>query len=1053
MNGVEQAIAEEMLAVQKEQAALLKQMMGQYRSAGGGAGNTARMNDTAIQFNSSLGRASYLIGAAMVPAVGLVAAGFNGLVKVTQGLYLAQKALAETAVRGTGSLSSFYDAMSNLPYGLGFLASVLGYHSKVVQANLETFQKLSQTGATLGGNLDEVKQSAKGMGLSLDEFASVMETNVNIIRFLGGSADEGARNLIKFNTRLMQGDVGRQLLGMGFTIENVNTMLASYASIVGGIRETDLKNQKRMEQSVKTFATELDLAAQLEGKTRKQKEEELKKAAQQAAIDAKLATMSADSRDKYTQAFAAAQRQGQGAVDYLHSQMLGFPPMTEAAQLYAAVQSKAAEAQSRNAALIMDSSSALSAKSKIDKNAAEGDIARMKAYESYGKSAEALTFETGALGDMFREMGFSTADLRNQNIKTEEQRLKQFEQMRAQQDAAKDEAADAALRLARAKYQSDELMNMLYTVLKPLEPILFKLQDLFIKLAGYLTDFIVKLRDTPGMMDNLKLGAIGAGTAFLALKTYQSIRAARNFLRPPGTRGNPYAVEIVRGGGLMGGLPGVGGGGLPRTPDILLPPNMRNSPINPGAAAATETMGRSGGGLQAGVSALMLAGRNIHWVALGGAAIGAAIAAIGAGIAGATWIMSKSLPSLAEGLRSFEKINGPNLQAVGIGMAGLGAGILAMGVGGIVSAISNIGMLFGGDSVLMRTAKELLVFQALEIDKDRVSNNAAAFREFATAMSLGNLGMGISGIVSGISGIVQGVGAFFSGGLPMDKFVKFSELKINPERTAENAKAFRLFSEAMSQYKGIGSGLGAVSSAIADAAVRFFKADPPFKKFEDFAKLDIDPDKTRKNAIAFMWFANAFAEYRGGPGLIDTISSIAGAAFGKMFGVDGPIESFRKFAKDDFGSNAGTNAAALFNYAKGLQALSQVKPASMSEVDYKKIVTQMNSIGDVSPQFKEFTTSLKSLAGTDTGKLDGIADSLSRIKTAAAGISIGKINEVVNAPPASVIPSSFNVSETSAIPQQVVNNNEQIIIQTLSTIAENTKRTADLVGSTTNYFA
>jgi|GEM_PF-6386948 len=77
-------------------------------------------------------------------------------------------------------------------------------------------------------------------------------------------------------------------------------------------------------------------------------------------------------------------------------------------------------------------------------------------------------------------------------------------------------------------------------------------------------------------------------------------------------------------------------------------------------------------------------------VAIGAGIFAAAIAVIGAGVAGATWIMGKALPTLAEGLKSFDTVDGANLKAVGAGMRDIGLGILALGAGEVLDAFSGL---------------------------------------------------------------------------------------------------------------------------------------------------------------------------------------------------------------------------------------------------------------------------------------------------------------------------------------------------------------------------
>lgn len=499
MSGLTDALLEEIAENSKVEIELLQKLVDQ--SAGGGAGGGSAVSAPYTAVGKSfktlgfvVGVASGIIGGAFSTALNIASSGLRTLTSMGTQLFQAQQQLAETAIAGTGSLSSFYDSLSNLPGILGLMARVFSYHTKVLEVNLNTFQKMAQSGATLGGNLDMVRQSAKGMYLSMDEFANVMNANVGVIRMLGGTADEGARNLIRFNTQLIQGNVGRQLLGMGHTIEEVNTMLASYASIVGGVRESDLKNQKKMEQSVKTFATELDLAAQLEGKTRKEKEDALKKAAQQAAVQAMLAGMDNEARLKYNTALADAESRGQGYVDLLHSQILGFPPMTEAAQLAAAMNYEAAEAVKRNGDIVNENTTFQQAQGELHRNRARADAATVETFERMGQTGRALTFSMDATGEAVRDMAKRTADARNMGVETEERGRQRIEETLAAQERAQNSLAGSTAQAAgRAKYQGEWLMNMLYSLFKPLEPVLLGLVSVFQQLATTVIPFVTDL--------------------------------------------------------------------------------------------------------------------------------------------------------------------------------------------------------------------------------------------------------------------------------------------------------------------------------------------------------------------------------------------------------------------------------------------------------------------------------------------------------------------------------------------------------------------------------
>ena len=92
-------------------------------------------------------------------------------------------------------------------------------------------------------------------------------------------------------------------------------------------------------------------------------------------------------------------------------------------------------------------------------------------------------------------------------------------------------------------------------------------------------------------------------------------------------------------------------------------------------------------GLGMGIAAL---GPEAPMIALGAGAVGAAITLIGAGIAGATWIMGAALPKFAEGMKSFEDLDGDRLAKTGAGLVKIGEGLALMGGGTVVNAFGSL---------------------------------------------------------------------------------------------------------------------------------------------------------------------------------------------------------------------------------------------------------------------------------------------------------------------------------------------------------------------------
>ena len=478
------------------------------------------------------------------------------------------------------------------------------------------------------------------------------------------------------------------------------------------------------------------------------------------------------------------------------------------------------------------------------------------------------------------------------------------------------------------------------------------LQNANIKAAGAIEDVVSALNP-------FKLGLIGltaaAGAAALAL----GVMAKRGmFSGPEGSTGilDKLKGAIGFGGGAGGGAAAAGaaGGAAAAVPG------------GAGAGQIAEGLGKgpSGGGpgfLEK--AAKGLAAFANPKVVIGAGAFGVAIAAVGAGIAGATWIISKALPSLAEGLTPFEKLDGDKLKSAGAGIAAIGGGLAAFGAGGAIGALGGIvgglGDKLGKAMGMDGPFKKLEDFSKLNIDAKKVKENAEAFMAFNKAMAMG----GAAGAAGSAGGLFGGLMDKLSSKLnlkdPLIKLQEFASIKIDEKQAKQietNAQAFVYFSQAMESYKGSGQGMW---STLTEKTAGFFELEPPVEKMKKFAAIDLGkggPERVKTNAEAFVLFSNAMAGYKGtGQSALGALTE--GAA--SFFEIDPPTEKMKKFASIDLGKGGAervkTNAQAFVYFS---QALSEYKGGGELKNAADNIVggiVKMFGGDDVMDKFVKFT--------------------------------------------------------------------------------------------------
>jgi hypothetical protein len=166
-------------------------------------------------------------------------------------------------------------------------------------------------------------------------------------------------------------------------------------------------------------------------------------------------------------------------------------------------------------------------------------------------------------------------------------------------------------------------------------------------------------------------------------------------------------------GGAVGGAAGGAAGGL-------------LGGLGKGAGVAIQ-------GIGAGLAAL---GSQAPMILLGATAIGGAIALIGAGIAGATWLTGSALSTFTASLKEFETLDSTKLSALGGAIADIGAGLSLFAGGTALQSASGIGDsiagIFGMDTSFTDKFKE---FEEMASTSSYSSENSV-FVRMATDVDL-----------------------------------------------------------------------------------------------------------------------------------------------------------------------------------------------------------------------------------------------------------------------------------------------------------------------------
>ena len=231
-------------------------------------------------------------------------------------------------INGETSMTAF---ASQLPLVGNQLSILTGLFDNSFQA----FQNVAQSGAAFNNSLVELRNTAAGAMMPLDEFTSMVVANSEKLAAFGGTATQGAVQMVKLNKAL--GSNRTDLLNMGLNFQDINEALIDYQYLTRAGSRTERRQQQSAEQQAAAaagYTKNLLTLAKLTGEDVKSQQEKIAVAQMDIAMQKKLATLTETERDKFNLLMADAQAAGPDAVRALQQQFLGMPPLTEGMALY-----------------------------------------------------------------------------------------------------------------------------------------------------------------------------------------------------------------------------------------------------------------------------------------------------------------------------------------------------------------------------------------------------------------------------------------------------------------------------------------------------------------------------------------------------------------------------------------------------------------------------------------------------------------------------------------------------------------------------------------------
>jgi hypothetical protein len=536
----------------------------------------------------------------------------DNLKKTFSALASGMADLTGKLLNGSDKSSDLFDAFSKLPGAAGLVASGFAKVARFQEENLGAYQKITDAGVSFGGSLTDMRTAAASTYMTLEQFTGLMKRNGETFAKLGGTVDQGARAFTGLSNSLLKSKAGDNLRALGYTTEQVNEGLAGYLSVTGGRNKQEMQNTAKLTEGASAYLTQLDALAAITGKSREEQEKQLKEASNNAAYEAYVQGLDEEGKKKATLAMQnALATGGKAGADLLKSQLLGLPPMTEAAQKLQALGPNVANGIKQMGDAVGDTSKSMK---DVEKGRAAAQAGASKDTANLGKGLlSALSMMSGPDAQMASALQKQDNINKQQGIKTAADAENQMKTVTEEQKKRQESESKAAVENQKAM---QELGQSILSILMPAIKFLTAVMNPVAKIISAVMAQFEKLN---GIVQTLIATLIAAGIAYLG---YQKLKSARQ-----------AAGQIPTGGGGAGGL---GGSGIGKGLGGKLAGSLKGGlggivgGLALGAAsdyAKENGMTKTSAGLDIGSSALSGAGT--------GAMIGSIIPGIGTAIGGA----------------------------------------------------------------------------------------------------------------------------------------------------------------------------------------------------------------------------------------------------------------------------------------------------------------------------------------------------------------------------------------------------------------------------------
>jgi len=194
------------------------------------------------------------------------------------------------------------DRLSDLTEGI----PIIGQITSALDANLDVYRNVSSVGATFGNSMADMRIAAARSEMSLTGFQDMISNNAESMAVLGGTVSDGASRFGRLSQELRTSDVGKQFMGMGMTMSDLNEGMADYISLQARQGRIGQMTDQELREGTQGYIEELDKLARITGKSRKEQADLIAQNQAQANVAAMRSKLEGERLQNFDASMAAA---------------------------------------------------------------------------------------------------------------------------------------------------------------------------------------------------------------------------------------------------------------------------------------------------------------------------------------------------------------------------------------------------------------------------------------------------------------------------------------------------------------------------------------------------------------------------------------------------------------------------------------------------------------------------------------------------------------------------------------------------------------------------